>query len=110
MYFALRDISFKEMCNILIIISLLDNIYSCLRENLFLDNLYYIQPILDEKFTEKILLKSRIYNIFYLSGYKTHFRNKFVKNLKKIKFSHFYSKNNIKTFKINKSHIRNPKG
>ena len=109
MYFALRDISFKEIYSIFDYhLSFGDNIYSCLRENLFLDNLFYIQPILDEKFIEKILLKSGVCNIFYLSGYKTHFRNKFVKNIKKTKFSHFYNKNNIKTFNINKSLIRKP--
>ena len=87
LYFALRDISFKEMYSIFDYhLAFGDNIYSSLRENLFLDNLYYIQPILDKNFIEKILLKNRIHNIIYLSGYKTPFRNQFVKNLKKQNF------------------------
>ena len=95
-YFALRDIAYKESYEIFDYhIALGDNIYKNLKKNATLKNLFYLQPFIDKEYTNKIKSRNDLIEIFYLSGYKTHFRKRIVEGIVNRGFAEFYDKNNI---------------
>ena len=105
-YFAMRDRAFSKVSKLFNYhICLSDNLYNCLKSNLDLENIIYLQHYI-EPFIFRSFKKSSNQVLLYISGYKTEFRSNTLKKINRKNFNNFYIDNNFDIYKY-KFNIKN---
>ena len=101
-FFALRDYNFPKYLKFFdynIVLS--DDLYNCLKQHKKIKNIFYLQNYFDISLFEKFISKDLKNNLLYLSGYKTPYRIKVLRNQNIKNFNNFFINSSINTDKYN---------